>query len=181
MNQLVKKIAVILIVWNVFPLKSLAQDIRFKHLTNNNGLSQNLVLSITQDQEGYMWFGTKDGLNKYDGYRFIVFQNEPNNQNSISSNYISELFTDKNGKLWIGTEDGIVNIYNVETQSFQRIQLPITKTKSKNSEAISSIAQDKDGNIWIGTIGNGFFRIPFSTRYKVIIKRPTLPFPSRNG
>ncbi|MDO9038263.1 MAG: two-component regulator propeller domain-containing protein, partial [Lutibacter sp.] len=151
MNQLIKKIAVILIVWNVFPLKSLAQDIRFKHLTNNNGLSQNLVLSITQDQEGFMWFGTKDGLNKYDGYRFIVFQNEPNNPNSISSNYISELFTDKNGKLWIGTEDGIVNIYNAKTQSFQRIQLPITKTKSKNSEAISSIAQDKDGNIWIGT------------------------------
>ena len=161
MNLLIKKIAILLIVWNIFPLKSLAQDIRFKHLTINDRLSQNLVLSISQDKEGFLWFGTKDGLNKYDGYQFTVFQNEPNNPNSISSNYISELFTDKNGKLWIGTEDGIANIYNAETQSFQRIQLPLTQSKSKNSEAISSIAQDKEGNIWIGTIGNGVFRIPF--------------------
>ena len=133
MNQLIKKVALYLIVWSLLPLKSTAQDIRFKHLTNNDGLSQNLVLSIAQDKDGFMWFGTKDGLNKYDGYRFTVFQNQPNNPSSISSNYISTLFTDSNGKLWIGAENGVVNIYNNETQSFQRILLPLTLSKSNNA------------------------------------------------
>jgi signal transduction histidine kinase/ligand-binding sensor domain-containing protein/DNA-binding response OmpR family regulator len=161
MNQMVKNFALFLLLWILFPLKSLAQDIRFKHLTNNNGLSQNLVLSIAQDSEGFMWFGTKDGLNKYDGYRFKVFQNEPNNPNSISSNYISSLFSDNNGKLWIGTENGIVNVYNATSQSFQKISLPLSQSKSKNSDGINTIAQDKTGDIWIGTIGSGIFRIPF--------------------
>ncbi|MHB1146786.1 MAG: hybrid sensor histidine kinase/response regulator transcription factor [Lutibacter sp.] len=161
MNQLIKKVALYLVIWSLLPLKSVAQDIRFKHLTNNNGLSQNLVLSIAQDKDGFMWFGTKDGLNKYDGYLFTVFQNEPNNPNSISSNYINELFNDKNGNLWVGTENGILNIYNNASQSFQRISIPIEQPKSKNSSEINTIAQDKTDNIWIGTIGNGIFKIPF--------------------
>lgn len=161
MNQMVKNFALFLFLWILFPLKNLAQDIRFKHLTNNDGLSQNLVLSITQDNEGFMWFGTKDGLNKYDGYQFKVFQNEPNNPNSISSNSITSLFTDNNGKLWVGTENGIVNVYNTDSQSFQRISLPLNNSKSKNSDGINAIAQDKNSNIWIGTNGSGIFKIPF--------------------
>lgn len=161
MNLLVKKVVLFLLIWGLFSLKSIAQDIRFKHLTNNDGLSQNLVLSIAQDKDGFMWFGTTDGLNKYDGYRFTVFQNQPNNSSSISSNYISTLFTDSNGKLWIGTENGVVNIYNNEKQTFQRISLPLTLSKSKNAQEISSIAQDKTGNVWVGTKGNGFFKIPY--------------------
>jgi len=161
MNQLVKKVALLFFMWGLFPLKSTAQEIRFKHLTNNDGLSQNLVLSIAQDKDGFMWFGTTDGLNKYDGYRFTVFQNQPNNPSSISSNYISSLFTDSNGKLWIGTDNGVVNIYNNESQSFQRISLPLKLSKSKNTQEISSIAQDKTGAVWVGTKGNGFFKIPY--------------------
>ena len=161
MNLLVKKVVLFLLIWGLFSLKSIAQDIRFKHLTNNDGLSQNLVLSIAQDKAGFMWFGTKDGLNKYDGYQFNVFQNEPNNPNSISSNYISALFTDNNGKLWIGTENGIVNVYNTVSQSFQRISLPLNNSKSKNTDGINTIAQNKTGDIWIGTNGSGIFKIPF--------------------
>ncbi|PKP12977.1 MAG: hypothetical protein CVU08_07735 [Bacteroidetes bacterium HGW-Bacteroidetes-3] len=161
MNQWIKKIVLFFFIGIIIPIKSIGQEFRFKHLSNNNGLSQNLVLSIAQDREGFMWFGTKDGLNKYDGYQFTVYQNEPNNSNSISSNNITELFTDNNGKLWVGTENGILNFYNAGSQSFQRIFLPINQSKSKNSEAINSIAQDKTGDIWVGTIGNGVFKIPF--------------------
>ncbi len=161
MNQRIKNFAKFLLLWLLFPLQIIAQDIRFKHLNDNNGLSQNLVLSIVQDQEGFMWFGTKDGLNKYDGYQFKVYQNEPNNPNSISSNYITELFMDRNGKLLVGTENGILNIYNAASQTFQRISLPISQSKNKNSEVINTIAQDKTGDIWLGTFGNGLYRIPF--------------------
>ena len=107
MNLLRFQFILFLLLGCFIPHKSIGQDIRFKHLTTNDGLSQNAILAMVQDSDGFMWFGTKDGLNKYDGYRFIVFQNEPNNPNSISSNYISELFTDSNGKLWVGTENGL--------------------------------------------------------------------------
>lgn len=161
MNQMIKNFALFLLLLNLFPLRILAQDIRFKHLTDHNGLSQNLVRSIAQDQEGFMWFGTKDGLNKYDGYKFSVFQNQPNNPSSISYNYISKLFTDSYGKLWIGTDNGTVNIFNNETQSFQRIFLPLAQSNSNNSKEINTLAQDKTGSIWIGTNGNGIFKITF--------------------
>ena len=91
----------------LLPLLGSSQDFRFKHITSNDGLSQNAVLAITQDGDGFMWFGTKDGLNKYDGYSFAVYQNVPNDPGTIDSNYITALFTDSRGNLWVGTDHGL--------------------------------------------------------------------------
>ena len=136
-----------------------AQEIRFKHLNINDGLSQNAVFSIAQDQEGFMWFGTKDGLNKYDGYHFTVYQHNPNDTTSLDANYINSLFCDSRGMLWVGTESGILNRFEKKTNTFQRIALPLEGAKGFNNFEIKVITEDRDGNIWAGTRNNGLFRI----------------------
>jgi ligand-binding sensor domain-containing protein len=78
--------------------------IAFNHLTVENGLSQSSVFSIAQDSMGFMWFGTKDGLNKYNTRNFEVFKREKGNPNSITTGQnVNALYTDKSGQLWIGT------------------------------------------------------------------------------
>ena len=161
MNLLRFQFLLFLLLGSFFPHVTIGQEIRFKHLTTNEGLSQNAILAIVQDKDGYLWLGTKDGLNKYDGYEFTVFQHDPSDINSIASNYITALFTDQSGKIWIGTDNGIVTIYSKETQNFQRIQLPLSLSESKNTIEITCFTQDSSGAIWIGTNGNGIFKIPF--------------------
>lgn len=161
MNRLHLYVLFFLLMETLVPFKVIGQDIRFKHLTINDGLSQNLIFSMVQDDDGYMWFGTKDGLNKYDGYTFKVFQYELNNPNSISSNYITSLFKDSNGKIWIGTGNGQLNIYQKSTQNFQRIKLPLATSEGKNTDEITTITQDHSGTIWVGTKVNGLFKVPY--------------------
>src|SRR5689334_14782324 len=82
----------------------LVSAVRFTHLTSDDGLAQNTVEAILQDRQGFMWFGTVDGLSRYDGYRFITYRNNPDDTNSLSQNHIRDLFEDKDGMIWIGTE-----------------------------------------------------------------------------
>src|SRR5436190_14882834 len=82
------------------------QNIRFEHLGIDQGLSQSNVICILQDSRGFMWFGTRDGLNKYDGYKFTVYKNNADDKNSISNNYIQDIKEGKNGCLWIATRGG---------------------------------------------------------------------------
>ncbi len=77
-------------------------DIRFTRLTTAEGLSQTMVTKIAQDNQGFMWFGTQYGLDRYDGYNFKVFLHDPKETNSLSGVLISELFKDRDGALWIG-------------------------------------------------------------------------------
>ena len=78
---------------------SFSLEIRFRHLTIDDGLSQNAFFSIAQDSKGFMWFGTKDGLNRYDGYSFAVYQNNPLDSTTISANHITHLYKDRKGRL----------------------------------------------------------------------------------
>ena len=133
-------------------------DISFKHLTINDGLSQNAVFAILQDSKGFMWFGTKDGLNRYDGYSFKVYYHDPFDSSSISDNYITALFEDSKGRIWIGSVDGKINIYNYKNGTFFHIDL-LEHSKELTKSLISSIVEDQDSSIWIGTAGNGLFRI----------------------
>jgi len=137
MNLLRFQFLLFLLYGSFFSQVAIGQDFRFKHLTTNEGLSQNAILAIVQDKDGYLWLGTKDGLNKYDGYEFTVFQHDPSDSTSVASNYITALFTDQFGKIWIGTENGIVSVYSKETQKFQRILLPLSSSESTNTLVIS--------------------------------------------
>jgi ligand-binding sensor domain-containing protein len=78
------------------------KDIHFSRISTEDGLSQKRVSQIVQDDQGFIWFGSQYGLNRYDGYKFKVFKHEPGQTNSLSGMLISSLFKDRSGSLWIG-------------------------------------------------------------------------------
>ncbi len=131
----------------IFSIKNLSGqpiDIRFRHLTEKNGLSQGTVKSILKDSRGYMWFGTRDGLNRYDGYTFTIFKNNPEDPLSISDNFINHIYEDSKGRLWIGTNRGL-NLYNRTSNSFTKF---LTKDKRF---LVTCIIEDRQKRIWIAT------------------------------
>ena len=127
----------------------------FKHLGIENGLSQNSVFSILQDRQGFVWFGTKEGLNRYDGYNFKVFNRDPSDSSSIGGNVINSIIEDPNGEIWVGTEKGIF-IYSPLTESFSPFKA-ITKNKESITGSVTDIQIDAKGNLWIAVAGYGAF------------------------
>ena len=136
------------------PLYAANSDIQFEHITTEQGLSQSCILSILQDSQGFMWFGTQDGLNKYDGYQFTVYKYNEFDSHSISDNFITSIYEDKSGILWVGTGNGGLNKYDQKTQQFTQYKLDPKNSNSLGSNRILSIYEDKLGTLWIGT-GNG--------------------------
>lgn len=122
--------------------------IKFKHLTINEGLSQNTVYCTLQDNQGFIWIATEDGLNRYDGYNFNIYKHNKN-LTSLSSNQVNYLFEDRDKNLWIGTTDGL-NIYDREKDCFKRLYTQ-SKKSSESNDFITGIVQDKAGNLWIAT------------------------------
>jgi signal transduction histidine kinase/ligand-binding sensor domain-containing protein/DNA-binding response OmpR family regulator len=157
------------------PLYPQNDNLNFKHLTSDDGLSQNFISCILQDQKGFMWFGTKDGLNRYDGYSFVVYQQDPFDTTTISANYITALFEDSRGLIWIGTLNGGLNCFIRETETFVRIHIKSLLSANHNLNEIKSIREDSEGNIWFGTRGDGLFRLslekgnPLQNTYKQFI------------
>ena len=126
--------------------------VRFEHLTIENGLSQNAGLAFFQDSRGYLWIGTQDGLNRYDGYEFKIFKNDPDNPDSISYNSILSMAEDKNGSLWIGTWGGGLNRYDPSTEKFARYLNKPKDPTSLSDGTVTSIKVDSSGTIWVGTL-----------------------------
>lgn len=126
---------------NVYPQMRVPDEIQFTHLTTRSGLSQSTVNSITKDKAGFMWFGTSDGLNRYDGYKFKVYRNVKTNPGSIPGNVIKVLFKDRAGQLWVGPLGGGLASYNEKTDSFERY----------GGGVIYTVYEDRQGNLWIGT------------------------------
>lgn len=129
-------------------LKSAAQS--FEHYYTFSGLSQSTILSIGKDGSGFMWFGTRDGLNRFDGHSFKVYQYQPQDPYSISSSdYIYALFTDSRGDLWIGTRNGL-NRYLPGKDGFERLTSS-SQPGSLSDNNVFCICQDHAGRIWVGT------------------------------
>ena len=132
----------------IFPSKSLPQNLEpEKLITINDGLSQNSALAIIQDRKGFIWIGTKDGLNRYDGIGFKVYRHSLD-KNSLVNNHIKCLYEDSNGNIWIGTYGGL-NKFNPETEKFTAYQKNDSTDLSGN--LITAILEDSYKNIWIGT------------------------------
>ncbi len=132
-------------------LYSQASTIRFNNLTVGDGLSQNTVEQIIQDRQGFLWFGTKDGLNKYNGYTFEIIKHSPDNANSISDNYITTLHEDSKGYIWIGTANGGLNRYDPLTDMFEQYPTTEDGTGSLTSDNITDVVETADYHLWIGT------------------------------
>jgi len=118
-----------------------AQPYYFKHYQVENGLSNNTVFCSVQDSKGFLWFGTKDGLNRFDGYTFKTFRNDPANPKSIDNDLIYCLHSDHDAQLWVGTNKGVFS-YNPVNESFSLLKL--TKQMS-----VHQIQSDDEGNLWI--------------------------------
>ena len=116
----------------------------------HDGLSNFHIRCIFQDSKGFMWFGTYDGLNRYDGNRFVVYQNSPSDSNSLSHDYINTIIEDKHQNIWIGTANG-VNVYNREKDNFKTIP----QLRRYTSFSIATLYYDESDRLWIGTSGNG--------------------------
>ena len=128
-------------------------NIKFTHLKNTDGLSQSTVNSIIKDKYGFMWFGTEDGLNRYDGYKFKVYRNSPNDKKSIRSNYIQAIYEDKSGNIWVGTL-GSLCLYNRKSDSFSTFEVDEKDPTSMSNKSVTSIFEDKQDNLWVGTSWN---------------------------
>ncbi len=132
-----------------------SKNIEFEHLDINSGLSHNQVLCTLQDRQGFMWFGTGDGLDKYDGYKFTVYKNDLKDSNSLSENSISAMIEDANGDIWIATSGGGLNKFNKVTNKFTRYKNIPNNTNSLSSDFVNGLIQDDKGNFWIGAENGG--------------------------
>lgn len=141
--------AFLLLLLRGFPQSFAEKIISVEPIGISNGLSQGMINCIFQDHYGFMWFGTMDGLNRYDGYNFKIFRNDPLNNTSISGNFITSILEDSKGRLWIGTALNGLNLFCWETEQFTHFSTHSKPSLSDNT--IFSIQEDKNGTIWIGT------------------------------
>jgi len=132
----------------------LSENTKFKHLSVDDGLSDNYVSAILQDKEGFMWLGTSDGLNKYDGYKFTIYRNNPNDSNSIGPGNIRCIYEDKEGLIWIGSESALSR-FDKTTGKFKVFVNDPTDPNSLSNNIVININEDKEGILWISTYGGG--------------------------
>lgn len=132
-------------------------ELTFEHVSLREGLSQSTVHAVYQDQQGFLWFGTADGLNRYDGYRFRVFRAHPNDETSLSDGRISSLGEDPQGHLWVGTFNGL-NRMDLGGGTFQRFMADPGDPTSIGGNVINVVLTDSNGVVWIGSYGGGLSR-----------------------
>lgn len=126
----------------------------FENLNYEQGLSGRIVNAIIQDKSGFMWFGSEEGLTRYDGYSCVVYKHKANDPHSLSDNAVYALCIDGDGNLWIATHNGL-NRYDVKQNRFDVFRHNNSDSTSIASNEIFSLAKDKNGKLWIGTYGGG--------------------------
>ncbi len=128
-----------------------APDLKFTHVTNAQGLSQSTIMCILKDKYGFMWFGTMDGLNKYDGYNFTVYRHDSNKPGSIPASDIIALYEDRAGILWVGTNGGTLSRYDRASDTFVHYPANPDDKQAISDRAVTAIFEDSKGNFWLGT------------------------------
>lgn len=129
-------------------------NLRFERITRENGLSSNTVRCILQDSQGFVWIGTQDGLNRYDGYSFAIYRYDTEDPFSLRDDFVESVYEDRAGVLWIGTQDGWLERYDREDDGFTHYQI---------SSHVYAIHEDREGMFWIGTKDPGLLRFDRDT------------------
>lgn len=124
-------------------------DMRFDHISVEQGLSNFSVTAIVQDQQGFLWIGTEDGLNKYDGYTFTVYKTDPTDTLALRNSFIRCLYVDREGNLWVGST-GLYR-YNPTTDKFDRFENVVRNSPSLIGKNVNAMIEDAQGEFWIGT------------------------------
>jgi len=123
--------------------------------STNDAISSSLINLIYQDSRNYIWVATEDGLNKYDGVRFSIYKNNPNDSTTLKNNYVRSLFEDSSGQFWVGSITGL-QVYNRATDNFSEI--PIYNNGILVAPHIACVTQSKDGEIWVTSSEHGVIR-----------------------
>jgi signal transduction histidine kinase/ligand-binding sensor domain-containing protein len=145
----------------VLSLNAQQKDIRFKRITINDGLSVSSVYCIFQDSKGFMWFGTEDGLNRYDGKNFIIYRGDTNKAQDISYKWIEQIKEDSEGNLWFGSRGGLTR-FNPVNEKFEQFR-GVGKDPALSNDTITCLFEDSNKRIWIGTL-NGINCIDMEKR-----------------
>ena len=124
-----------------------------------DGLSQNAVNAIAQDRTGYIWIGTQEGLNRYNGYEFSIYEHASSDPKTLSNSWVWDLLVDRSGTIWVGTDGGGLNRYDAATDTFDHFRHDPNDAGSLSSDRVRAIAQDRDGALWVGTDGGGLNRL----------------------
>ncbi|MGD8623464.1 MAG: two-component regulator propeller domain-containing protein [Anaerolineae bacterium] len=128
-------------------------SLAFQRISLAQGLSQSVVTAIQRDELGFMWFGTQDGLNRYDGYEFVVYKHDPAEANSLANNFVSALLYDPDGTLWIGTNGGGLDRFDPRTGQFTHYRQDPADPDSLAHNVVETLLRDQEGNLWVGTGG----------------------------
>ena len=135
------------------------RNLRFRHYSLDEGLSQVFITSIAQDIRGFIWVGTQEGLNRFDGYDFVAYSHDPEDPNSISHNLIKAILVDDRGFIWVGTDGGGLNRFDPATGTFRRYQHDRESDDSLSHDRVRVLHQDRFGQLWVGTDGGGLNRL----------------------
>jgi signal transduction histidine kinase/ligand-binding sensor domain-containing protein/DNA-binding response OmpR family regulator len=149
-------------------------DIEFKHITIKDGLPNNRVDFMLQDHEGYIWFGTKRGLCRYNGYEFVTYKSQPGDSSSLRYHQISSLFEDSHNTLWIGTNGGGLHFYNRKNNSFTYVRIIPNSPAEASMLIISSIIQFSKDEIWV-VHSRGLTRINITSKNIISFKNINSP------
>ena len=148
----IRPLVVFICIWLIFPsLISQPNRISFKKIDQNQGLSNNYCRVLLEDSQGFIWVGTTDGLNRYDGHSFKTYKHDPEDSLSLSGNYIWSLYEDRYGYIWVGTFGKGLNRFDPRTESFLRFELDSINAKVKRHPTIRTIYHDSRNRIWVGS------------------------------
>ena len=169
--NLVSRILLFIFIFLIQPITP-QSNIRFNHLTTEDGLSQSAVTVIFQDKHGFMWFGTQDGLNRYDGYNFKIFKNIPSDSTSLTDNFIFSIYEDKTGTLIIETQTGNFNKYHPKTESFSLIKKEDIDLVNKKGSSLGALYVESNGTQWTGGLSRpvGLTRTNIKTGESITFK-----------